>query len=448
MAFASATRHVVRGVLFDALVAALLMAAAVLYWDAGAPLAREQSSAPHYVLFADALLNGHLWVDPVRAARLVDVTPLGGRYYVAFPPLAAILMLPIVAVAGPRFNDALFTLVLGASNVGLTYLLARRLSRPGFAGPGLKLGRAEAIGVALVLGAGTMHFYASLMGRVWFTAHVVAVTFLLLYLLECAGRGRPVVAGLALAAAFLARPPAALAAVFWLILAVRWNPPVGQLFGHVLKLAAPMAFAMALMLGANWARFGAPFNFGYLSMRVSPRLAPDLQRYGQFNLYFVRRNVEALMVTPPAIDFPKLVGWMRSLDGPAGLLRDLGTPARQRRNPFPVQFDPWGTGIWAVSPVLLFALRPPLHGQRALALAAWLSVLAVALPNLLYYNTGWYQFGYRFSLDFTPFLLVLLAIGVQRPLHPAWCGAFWLLLGVSVLSNALGARWFLRLPPY
>jgi 4-amino-4-deoxy-L-arabinose transferase-like glycosyltransferase len=110
------------------------------------------------VLLADALLHGHLWIDPVRADRLADITPFAGRFYVSLPPMPAILMVPFVAVAGPAFNDALFTLVLGSLNVGLAYLLVRRLSAPGFLGPGSPLGRREAVAVAALLGLGTVHF--------------------------------------------------------------------------------------------------------------------------------------------------------------------------------------------------------------------------------------------------------------------------------------------------
>jgi hypothetical protein len=32
---------------------------------------------------------------------------------------------------------------------------------------------------------------------------------------------------------------------------------------------------------------------------------------------------------------------------------------------------------------------------------------------LLYFNTGWYQFGYRFVLDFLPFALLLTTLGMR-----------------------------------
>ena len=258
-----------RGLAADIVAAIALSAAVALaYWLTAGPLAGRQSTAPHFVLLADAIWHGRLWIDPLRSAQLVDVTPFGGRVYVAFPPLPALLMLPFVAVAGPDFNDVRFTLALGALNAGLAYLAVRRLSTPGFAGPGISLGRRPAAVVAAFLAVGTVHYYAALMGRVWFTAHVVAVTCLLLYLWECAGRGRPLVAGAALAGALLARPPAIFGAVFWLGLAshryVAWR---GLVVPAALFALAP-GVAMALLLALNALRFGNPLDFGYLSMRV------------------------------------------------------------------------------------------------------------------------------------------------------------------------------------
>ena len=39
---------------------------------------------------------------------------------------------------------------------------------------------------------------------------------------------------------------------------------------------------------------------------------------------------------------------------------------------------------------------------------------AVALLDLLYQNSGWIQFGYRFSLDYSVSLFALLALGGRR----------------------------------
>jgi hypothetical protein len=53
--------------------------------------------------------------------------------------------------------------------------------------------------------------------------------------------------------------------------------------------------------------------------------------------------------------------------------------------------------------------------KSPLALGLWLTIAATAVPSLLYQNSGYYQFGYRFSLDYMVFLVLLLAVG-GRPL--------------------------------
>jgi hypothetical protein len=180
-------------------------------------------------------------------------------------------------------------------------------------------------------------------------------------------------------------------------------------------------------------------------MRVAPVLAPDLRAFGQFHPHFLARNLGALLATPPAIDARGLVAWFRATRSFPQLERRLATPGAWREL---VRFDPWGTGLWAVSPVLLIALRRPRREDVPLGAAAGLSALAVAVPDLLYYNTGWVQYGYRFVLDFLPFLLILVALGLRRPVGPTRWGVFGLLLLVSAVSNLVGLRWFLRLPPF
>ena len=46
--------------------------------------------------------------------------------------------------------------------------------------------------------------------------------------------------------------------------------------------------------------------------------------------------------------------------------------------------------------------------------------MLTALPSLLYQNSGYIQFGYRFSLDYFVFLVLLIAIGGRRSWVDAW----------------------------
>jgi hypothetical protein len=67
-----------------------------------------------------------------------------------------------------------------------------------------------------------------------------------------------------------------------------------------------------------------------------------------------------------------------------------------------------------------------------------LTVAACALPGLFYQNTGYIQFGFRFSLDYTPYLLLLFAVG-GWPLRNRWVMSAALL---GMLVNFWGATAF------
>ncbi len=59
------------------------------------------------------------------------------------------------------------------------------------------------------------------------------------------------------------------------------------------------------------------------------------------------------------------------------------------------------------------------------------------MPVFLYYGGGYFQYGFRYSLDFTPFLIALVAIGTSR-----WRG--WperLLVVASIVSVGYGILW-------
>src|SRR6185503_9359947 len=81
--------------------------------------------------------------------------------------------------------------------------------------------------------------------------------------------------------------------------------------------------------------------------------------------------------------------------------------------------------------------RPPIH--RAL----WITVALVAVPTFFYQNSGWVQFGYRFCLDYLPFLVLLLAVGGRR-----FGRVTRALIVAGIAINLFGAVTFDRYPAY
>jgi hypothetical protein len=58
----------------------------------------------------------------------------------------------------------------------------------------------------------------------------------------------------------------------------------------------------------------------------------------------------------------------------------------------------------------------------------------------MHFSQGWVQFGYRFSLDWAPFLLPVAALGLDG-LSGRWRKVGYALIGVSALVQLWGIVW-------
>ena len=114
-----------------------------------------------------------------------------------------------------------------------------------------------------------------------------------------------------------------------------------------------------------------------------------------------------------------------------------------------------GMSILLTSPAYLLGL-PAIRcgfGRSRLVTGAGLAVLIVALVNLLHFSQGWVQFGYRFSLDFAPWAILLVALGLERlaarrgttvgarAASVGVVGLALVLVAASVLVNFWGVVW-------
>ena len=101
-----------------------------------------------------------------------------------------------------------------------------------------------------------------------------------------------------------------------------------------------------------------------------------------------------------------------------------------------------GMSILLTSPAYLLVL-PAIRwgfGRSRLVTGAALAVLIVALVNLMHFSQGWVQFGYRFSLDFAPWAILLVAIGLERiaaPTRRARRAGAWALVALAIVLVAL-----------
>jgi hypothetical protein len=428
------------------------VALAILAATAGNRMAR-QSSDPHFAFQADAWLHGKLAIDPppekgddwakvetvllddgsqVRGRRLTSKgkkglfrtvggdelatsrirRSLGFTYYVCFPPVPALLLLPQAAVHGRRANDVVPTVLMAALVLPLAFVTLGRLRAAGLS----RRTPAEDVWLAACLAFGTVFFFSAVQGRVWFTAHVVGVVLALGYLLGTIEARRPIAAGVCLGLAAMTRTP--MAFLFPLFLYEAWrtsaqqgSPDLRRFVRLCLRFAVPVAIIAAIGVAYNMARFDQPTEFGHSYLAV--RQQAQMEESGLFSLAYLGRNLAVALALLPRLS---------------------------SEPPF-VQIGGHGLALWFTTPILFFLLWPRERGPGHRAL--WLTVTLVAVPSLVYQNSGWLQFGYRFALDYMPLLIILLAVG-GRPLGRP--GKALIVIGIAI--NLFGAVTFARYPQF
>lgn len=372
----------------------------VVYAVAAALSLHMTNPAPdRMMVLAERLVQGHL--DSPTFAGTVDSVEIGGRYYVAVGVLQLLPFLPFVALPALRGLSAyLVSLAFGIPAAWLALPLARAYGARG----------RTASWIAWFTAFGSLLFFVSVLGSLYYLAQAEAFLFLELALLEWTRARRPAVLGVLFGLAFLARPTAIFAAIpFGLALVWRGRERVRS----ALALAAPIAVAFAIYGAFDWARFGSPLETGYtISLLANPTLGAS-RAQGLFAVVHVPENLRL------------------------ALLQGFGLQAH-----FPyLAVNPTGLSMLLVSPALLASLWAGF--RRLPALLLWAAALLVAVPVLLYYGGGYVQYGFRYSLDFTPFLIALMAMG-----SPRWLGVpEKALVIVSSASVTFGVLWAARVLP-
>ena len=365
------------------------------------------SDFAYYNYLADALLHGQF------ALRLLpptthDLSQFQGQYYLYWPPMPAILLMPLIALFGVQFSDTLFTLAIGALNVALVAVLLRQAC----ARRVIKLSRARRGLLVLCFALGSVHLTLAPFGRIWHTGQLVGFMFVALcYLavLQKSGIWAFILAGIAIAAAFLTRNHMLFAGIWPAYYLLVQHRSIGwrRLAINSLAGAVPVLAAIGMLAWYNWARFGSVLDNGIAYHQMADIFVDDFQRYGAFHPHYLPTNLFYQYIT-----YPLPLHDTTFYGGSLFLLT-------------PVFFAAW---------VGTFVMRP-----RTSAAALVISIVLVAIPILLLMGTGWVQFGPRYSLDFMVPLLVLTAAGLRRCPLPILL----LLTIISILPYMLGTYYLM-----
>lgn len=355
---------------------------------------RETPDNNTYVLLADAFLHGHLNVPKCFDE---DCALYGGKFYVVFPPLPALIALPFVAIFGPSFH---FFIPLSLITFVITGFLWWRI--------GDKLAASSdvnALLVLLILFATPLLFVTVRGDKIWFFAQCWGFLFATASIYCAVFERRAVLAGLFIGLAFLCRQMTILFVPFLYVLMLEPETPLWRIdseaVSRALRLGAFPLIAVGAYLAYNAARFGTPLNTGYeylfpKSLDKGPGdpgfIKDRLREVGPFSVRYFPFNVFYMFFQGPHVTF---VG---------RYLTKLGS------------FDNKGAALFLVSPALLFGFLARWDRTFWIGLATCGLILGV---TLFYHSNGFSQYSaQRYTLDWLPILLVFVIRGIQREFAP------------------------------
>lgn len=354
----------------------------------------------HFVLLADAFLKGNFFIEGIYP--WIEKAPLDeNRFFIVNPPMPAILLIPFVKLWGINFPQQIIAHLVGIGVAISTFFLALKI----------KNDKVLAIWSALLVGLGSVVWFLASVGSVWYLGQITCALFLTLAIFEVIGKKRPIVLGFLLGATYLSRIHLVL--TFPVFAFLLWKerkqnlPLRGKKIMPLILFSIPILIFIGFDFFYNFSRYGTIFNKGYF-------LIPGTQNEPWFAKGIMHPTYIIEDIKVAFLAMPKFI------------------------SEFPYIRPSWGgMAIWLTTPAFIFSLWAGVKKQ--IVKLFWLCIAIVFTIVGLHGGTGFAQFGYRFAVDFYPFLTFLTIQGVVNQKGPRLL--HWLLLIWGVLVNLWGVLW-------
>ena len=379
-----------------------------------------------YVHLAKAMTEGSFDLREVglTGGEHPDLFVHENGVFLPYGPTPALLLIPSVLIVGVSDTTQWFhSMIVGAINVALLWYILRLLR--------------TSVTTQLLLvpffAFGTANFYSATTGTIWFYNHVVAVMFIFLAIIFLLRGSWPFLSAACLGLAMLARQPAVLAVPFFVYIMVRqqhinffdlqWLRDRATM-QKVLLFGVSLAPFVFLFFWYNWVRFDDIFETGLDDLypkyegQVLTLYLRDVDISDRFAIWDVRNvplHLYTMFLLPPTFAPPP-----------------FADPATYDNATW-IRPSEYGMSVFLTSSPFIYTAFVRRH--QVLRNASWMVIPLVALPTLLYFSQGWVQFGYRYLMDYLPFIMILTALGFEENQSRS---SFWLKVVLVVASVAIG----------
>jgi hypothetical protein len=327
----------------------------------------------HYVHLANSFLHGRLDFIEVPSQYLGwdDTSLYNGRHYWPLGVFPALILLPFVFVFGNGSVQVYISTLLTFLNLLLLYKISLKTSK-----------RVEAsIVLAFAYIFSSAYAAVAYFSISWWFAHVVATSCILLSIYFTYVKSRPLLSGTFFAFGFLSRISLIFGILFF---------PLYYYFFHrekfikmLFNFFVPVLLGILISFSYNYLRFGGIFKTGYEYQLTIPEIIAN-RNVAMWSIKHIPTNLYLFLLKGP------------------GVVYKSGTLVLTDIIP-----DRWGMSFLITSPIFLLILAA--NFRKSLNKIAGVSALAIALFIFGSFGTGAYQYGYRFALDFQPFLYLILA---------------------------------------
>lgn len=294
------------------------------------------------------------------------------QIYVSFPPISSFMELPLVLLFGDNTPNTIQILLASWLALLFTFFILYKLTE----------NKALSYLGAFTFLWGSNALWMSLEGAVWHQGHLFGLLFAITaffvlyhtdnvylvalgsFFLSCAVGGRPFYLFLAL---------------FYFYQVYKKFPNIKSLIIAVLGLIPMVGFYTIY----NFIRFGSFTEFGHKYLSWSQEL-----EHGVFSPTYFIRNITHATIYPPNINSQYQF----------------------------LEFHGRGTSVLFHSPFLLLSFLFFLRRESPLLekLAGLLSFILIWLALLIHESNGWYQFGYRYSVDLIPLFIIWFGLFFKK----------------------------------
>ncbi len=343
----------------------------------------------YFARLADAFLKGKYWIEE-NPPWLSELIPKDGRFYIVHPPMPTLLLLPFRVIFGGIFQQQFLAHIVGSLIAVLVYRISLKI----------KNDQKLALWSSIMIGTGSIIWYMSSVGSSWYLGQTTACLFLLLAIEKLLENKNTLLMGVFIGAAYLSRVHTIISLPFFL-----FNLKEKEL-KNILKIFLGIMPFFVFNSIYNYVRFGTILDKGYA---LIPNIfeEPWYQK-GLVHPAYIPSHIKIIL-----FGMPKII------------------------EQFPYIIPSWnGLAIWITTPGFILSLFAPI--KKKLVKLAWLAVSLISLVIFSHGSTGFTQFGYRFAVDFYPFLIPLTILGAAR-IRNTKIYTFLVFLGFIV--NLWGVLW-------